>query len=356
MKWLAGLAVLFPLAAVSPAAVAETNCFTSSSLRESPLHVLQLAPPPKPDAANFQHWPATDFSTQQVPLLLRPREPGVRVWWTQWANRCHRLGRSESPCRERAKGNYLAPRLIADGMEIRPFFTSFERANGCTLLQAKYALGAEQASVDQEASSLGLSMAYDRGTLPSRATDGRLIDICVVPEGRLPPETEGAVLDYEVADGRSAEQTLDFIKQYVELFHRAGKKVIVLPNPLNAPSQKHTNINVTNANAIHRVVDKLGLFLWHGSREGSLAASFKSQLAVIRGPKGDLPIDPARLIVEYELSDATLEDTAEVRKLMAETGIKDVVFWRNRIKPGGTCDAPVNRRITCLLFGNCSDG
>jgi hypothetical protein len=350
------LALPVAFAVASSGSSADTGCFTASSLRDSDLRILQLSAPPLPNAENFRNWPGTDFSSQQVPLLMRPREQGIRVWWTQWANRCHHFEGLDNGCRARTKGNYLAPRLIANGIDIRPFFTSFDRANGCTLLQAKYALGADEASSEDEGKRLGVTLVYDRSTLPARATNGRLIDICVAPEGRLPPEVEGGVLDYEVADGRSAAQTLDFITRYADLFHRAGKKVIVLPNALNAPSQKHTNINASNANAIHRAVDKLGIFLWHGSRERSLAGSFRSQLAVLRGPNGDLAIDPTRLIVEYELSDATLEDTAMVRQLMAETAIKNVVFWRNRVKPGGPCQTPYNRRISCLLFGACSGG
>jgi hypothetical protein len=351
------IAALFSLglvAAAVPTTGAEETCFTAEQRPEAGMRVYRQARPPvDDDEAGYRYWPATDVVTGQLDQIERSRAKSIGSYYFLWSNRCHRLEGIATNCPVVRKGNFLQPRFRHKGEEVRPYFTTYEAANTCTLIQAGHVLGEERNALENKAEQAGITLVNRGDDLTPHIRDSRFVDLCILPDHRLAPKAKGIALDYEVSDGRSPEMTLAFLTEFAALVRAHGKSPILYANPLDAPSQRWTNINKTNAPMLHRLFDKIVVLLWHNNKQGSIAASFASQLDVLRGVKGDQKVDPGKIIVVFELADTTIEEAKIVRRLMREAGIRDVMLWRHYADVGGSCDTSVNRKISCLVFGTC---
>jgi hypothetical protein len=175
-------------------------------------------------------------------------------------------------------------------------------------------------------------------------------DVCVLPQPPAPSLT-GVVLDYEVQDGRSPEQTLAFLRDYAELVKSFGKRVMLYSNPLDAPTQKYTGIDETNAHTLHHLYDKTGILLWHKNRQRNVTKSFLSQYEIL-GATGS--VSPGQLMLVFELNQTTLFEAHMADQLMDRFGIDTVMLWRNRAKVGGPCEREVNLKIACVTQGDCA--
>jgi hypothetical protein len=184
----------------------------------------------------------------------------------------------------------------------------------------------------------------------SHQRNNQLVDICLLEKEPLVPRGSGIVIDYEVQDGRTPGETLAFLEEFAALVHKAGKKAVLYTNPLDAPTQRYTGIAPATAHKIYEAFDRTGIVLWHRNRQGDMAASAQSQLAMLRaGGK----VDPKRLLPVFELRDTTIAEAESVRKLIQSEGMPGVMFWRNYAKAGGDCASDPNRKIACLVYGQC---
>ena len=326
-------------------------CFDASSNRDLPFEVLEQAPAPR-DAvqAGYRYYPLTATASMDLDSLNRSRAPIGRYFFL-WANRCHDLGPNHGECGWNKKGNVVFPRLSTEAGEIRTFFTSFRKANDCTLAQAARVLDYPAKTVDDYTRRSQLTMLVKGSDLLKHARDNRFVDVCLLEKEPLTAAGAGILLDYEVQDNRTPEQTLAFLKEFIAVVHGKGKKAILLSNPLDAPTQIHTGVSPANVRAIYETFDRTLIFLWHNNKQNDMAASARAQLEMVRaGGK----IDGRKLLALFELNNTTMAEAQTARRLIQSEGMSGVMFWRNYAEQGGPCDSGVNRKIACVVFGKCT--
>ena len=315
-------------------------CFSAQDNRKLSFEVLQQAPPPSTAKRTYDFYPLTGAASMQLGTLSSAA-PGFAGYYFQWGNR------SNAPLRN-PQGKLLARKLnLQSGVGLprrqRTAFSSIERANGCTLAQTAHVLGLPRAS-RAYAKTAGLALAVEP---PADAPVGPE-DVCVLANGRLPRSGAGVLLDYETHDGRTVAQTTAFLREYTALVHKAGRKAILLINPFDAPTQRYNGISAENANAIVAMFDRTTLFLWSRSVQLDIAASYQSQKAIVA--KGGR-FDGARILIDFELANTSLDDARLVRSLILADKLAGVIFWRNGARQGGACDTLVNQKIALIAFG-----
>jgi hypothetical protein len=247
------------------------------------------------------------------------------------------------------KSNVVLPPLKTAAGEVRTFFSNFDRVNACTLAQAARVLAYPQDQLDHYARS-GITYATRSEDILKLAKDNRLVDVCILEIEPLIDRGNGIVIDYEVQDDRTPEQTRAFLKEFTSLVHGKNKQAILLTNPFDAPTQKHTGVAQSNAHAIYEAFDRTLLFLWHNNRQKDLKQSAQYQLDMLQTGGA---IDPKRVLALFELANTTMAEAEYTRKLIQSQGFSGVMFWRNYAKPGGDCGTETNRKIACIVFGRC---
>jgi hypothetical protein len=340
------VAVLFG-AGLRPAAAEDAPiCFRAGDRPSPAIEVYQQAPPPAAGrAAAYPYYPATAFASQNLDSLWKAG-PGAANYFFQWANR--------SNAELRTADGRVIPRKLnfqpggGGPSKARTAFSSVEAANACTLAQTAAVLGLPPAKAKQIAAAGGLTLAQADDA--ARAGLAGAKDVCVLQNKPLPKDAAGIVLDYEVQDGRTPEQTLQFLTQFADMVHAARRKAILLTNPLDAPTQAFTGVSADNASRLAGAFDRTTLLIWARNAQGDVRASFEKQLDIVNRAG---PVDPKRLVVVFELDGTSLEDARTTRELMLQHGLAGVMFWRNGAKQGGDCTTPVNRKIACLASGRC---
>lgn len=340
----AGLAV----AMMSPAggAAPDANCFAQADNARLRFETYQQAPPPR-DGASYPYYPLSDTVSGQLVHLSSAPE-GIRTWYFHWANRAATplVGAGGRPIVRKLN---LEPSWTGKRRH-RSAFTSIDRANACTLAQAASLLG-DEASARRYARDESITLVSE-DALPDAASPSPA-DTCVLAAGILPPRANGIMLDYEVQDGRTPQETEAFLKAYAKLVHSAGKQALLLVNPLDSPGQQRfTGITAENAYRVVPLFDRTTLVLWGGNAQKSLPASYAAQMAII---KAGGPVDPKRLLINFELAGTTLDDARFVRQAIIRDGLAGVMFWRNYARQGGSCAVPVNQRIAAIVLGAVSE-
>jgi len=246
------------------------------------------------------------------------------IYW-QWANHGPRAADRG------AKGN-ITPG--AQNVQVR--FSSKASANACTMAQTAAAVGKSPEPF------------LDRGHLASTTSPVTqdTLDLCILPRQPLPPSTP-LLLDYEVADGRTAAETSDFLVDWARFVRAAGHRSILYVNPLDAPSQRLTQMTVSNAPIVAAAFDLVGIFLWSRNVQADIYRSFSAQEAMYR-------TSPSKLMIVFELNHTTMEDAKVVHELMKSGRAGSLNFWRNHAVQGGDCATDVNRKIACAAFGRCT--
>jgi hypothetical protein len=311
------------------------------------MEIYQQAPPPVPgEEGASPYFPATAFATQSAKRISLADPKAYALYYFQWSNRSTAPVVSAAGKTIQRKSNFQPGWDVA--LDRRTAFTSVAKANACTLAQTAVIIGRP----DQEAAKL-LRDAQVQPVRPAAGVQAGIdnaTDVCVLPPAAL-AKAAGVMLDYEVQDGRSTDDTLAFLTKFAELVHRSGKKALLLTNPLDAPTQIYTGVSEANANRIHRLFDRVTLFAWSENRQGDIQASLDHQWEIL-GAAG--PVDPSRVIVNFELAGTSLDDAAVVRRFIRGHHLSGVLFWRNQARQGGSCSTEVNQKIACLAFGACS--
>lgn len=318
------------------------SCFAATRQARPPFRVFQQAAPPQRGQSGYTHYPLTDAATMQLGKLATAQR-GVGLWYFQWGNR------SNAPLRNRA--GRLLPRKPnfqpASGplRRQRSPFTSIERADACTLAQTARLLGADARSAEfARAAQITLVAERDQPDVGPVSAD----DTCVLAAKRLPDNATGVFLDYEVADGRTPEQSLAFLRRFAALVHGAGRKAGVMINPLDAPTQVWTGITGPVARQLVAEFEYTTIWLWSRNAQGSLPASYARQMELLRA---EGPVDGRRVLALFELADTSEADARFVHEAVRRDGLAGVMLWRNGAVQGGACDTPVNRKTALLVFG-----
>jgi len=347
-------AVIVALASLAlvamPCAVRAGNvCFSTADDARLTFQVLQNAPPPKPgNAQHYNFFPLTGIASMQLGSVIAAK-PGYAAYYFQWANRSNAALTSAQGAPIMRKAN-LQPSQ-AGKREQRTRFTSAARADACTLAQTASVLGLPQRARNfAAAASIELVSETQQ---PDAAPQGPP-DRCVLPAGSLPAahlaaRRSGVLLDYEVQDGRSAQDTTVFLAQWAQLVHGANRRTILLTNPLDAPTQAYTGMTRANAHALVDLFDLTTILLWSNNPEHSLAASYAAQKAIISDGGR---FDGSRILIDFELAGTSLADAQIVRQTILTDHLAGVYFWRNQAKQGGDCQSDVNAKIAAIAFGN----
>jgi hypothetical protein len=337
----AALVVSVPATATAVSGDGEA-CFTERDNAALSFEVIQQAPPPVKDSARYDFYPLTGVASMQLGSLSAAK-PNYSLYYFQWANRS-----TATLVNARGQDVVRKPNFQQAGGRLRQQrtpFSSVAQANACTLAQTANALGltpdAERYAAAGNIRLVKETEQADRGaTGPS--------DVCVIGTGTMPRSAAGVLLDYEVQDKRSGEEALAFLTVYTDLVHRAGRKAILLINPVNAPSQIYTGINASNAHAIVGLFDRTTIFLWSRNREGDMLASYRAQKAVIEAGGA---FDGSRILIDFELMGTSLADAQLVRRLIIDDHLAGVLFWRNYAQQGGPCTSDANMKIATVAFG-----
>ncbi len=318
------------------------SCFAASRPARPPFRVFQQAPPPQMGEAGYSHYPLTDAATMQLGKLASAQR-GVGLWYFQWGNR------STAPLYNRAgrqlprKPNFQ-PASGALRRQRSPF-TTVERANACTLAQTARLLGAD-AKGEALARKAGIRLVAEQVQPDNGPVSAD--DTCVLAAKRLQANATGVFLDYEVGDGRTPEQSLDFLLRFAALVHGAGRKAGVMINPLDAPSQTWTGITGPVARQLVTQFDYTTIWLWARNAQGSLPESYARQMAMLR--EGGA-IDGRRVLALFDLAETSEADARFVHEAIRRDGLAGAMLWRNRAVQGGACDSPVNRKTALLVYG-----
>jgi len=343
-----GMAAL-AMVGLSPTAVPQTgdlatntDCFAATDNARLRFEVFQQAPPPR-SRGRYAHYPLSEAASGQLGRLAEAPE-GIGTWYYHWANR------AATPLvgvggRQIIRKLNIEPSWTGNRRH-RSAFSSIDRANACTLAQASSLLG-KNARARRYARVAGITLISEKA-LPDAAPPSPA-DTCVLASGVLPPRASGIVLDYEVQDGRDPPMTERFLTSYAGLVHGAGKKAILLVNPLDSTGQQRfTGVTAANAHRIVALFDRTTLVLWSGNAQHSLPASYAAQMAIV---KAGGPVDTKRLLIDFELAGTTLEDARFVRQAIIRDGLAGVMFWRNYARQGGACATAVNQRIAAIALG-----
>jgi hypothetical protein len=385
-------ALLLALGALSSAAVADVDCFRWADNRKLQFDVFQVGAPPR-DNEPTQAWedfgspvlPASDFVTKSVGALnaVRTSEQGIsfRKHYLLWANRCifiNGVTPTREDCRNvsRTKGNGYPSMALGATLsdQLRAAFSTYAKANACTILNAMKVLGEDQATLAAKAraANIALMTRPDHGELNRLAQSvqvGRgqparyVVDICVVESQAIARDVAGILVDYEVFDGRTPAETLGFLRELKRVAAQHGKTLIVGTNPLPRPPN---GIGETNIREILEVVDGFAVPITSGGSPGNTASEvptrarrqspvddYRHQLAIITG---NAPLEDRlrrKLLWNMSIYDLHPAEARELHETFRAQGYRGIMIFRNYVKTGGACSRPENQTIACLAFGDC---
>ncbi|WP_179505161.1 MULTISPECIES: hypothetical protein [unclassified Sphingomonas] len=331
-------AVLLPRAGQAAA----QGCFGARDSARLSFRLFQQAPPPSAGARDYPAYPLTDAATMQLGKLAGAA-PNVGGWYFQWGNR------STAPLfnaagRQLPRKPNFQPSAGALRQQRTPF-TSVARANACTLAQTAHLLGQDDAA--QAFAREGGIATIAQGRQPDVGAVGPA-DRCVLADGRLPAKARGVFLDYEVGDGRTPQDSLQFLRRFAALVHGAGRQAGVMINPLDAPSQKWTGITGAVAHDVVATFDFTTIWLWGRNAQGSLPASYARQMDILR--QGG-PVDGRRILALFDLNQTTPADAAFVHRAIVQDRLAGAMLWRNRAVQGGACNTDVAIKTAIVAFG-----
>ena len=310
--------------------------------------VFQQAPPPVAAPRHYDYYPLTGAATMRLGAIPRGDRAYARYYF-QWANRAFTSVTDASGEQFPRKPN-IQPGW--GGMrQQRTVFSSFDRADACTLAQTASVLGLRQrAQTYARRAGIQLTGEAAQADAPGLAAP----DSCVIANGTLSGDAQGVLLDYEVQDGRSPDHSVAFLKQFSMLVHGAGKQAILLVNPLDSPGeQQFTGVVAANAHAVVNMFDLTTLVLWGANAQHSVPASYAVQKSIVAAGGS---VDGKRLLINFELAGTTVEDAVFVGEIIRRDHLAGVMFWRDHAKQGGACDTDVNRKIAAIVFGHAGRG
>jgi hypothetical protein len=389
------VSVIVSLALAMPhLAQAEGNCFQRTDKKPS-YRVFQISGPPtysrkeRDFAFSSPSYPATDYATS-MNRLTEAVPPSAsldtfRRHYLLWANRCvfvEGLTPSSKECRNttRTKGNgYPGMKGGPLNQQLRTVYTTYQKANVCTLIGTKRALGERMEQVEQEGKAAGLQVLQAKvedvelQKLARRVSLGTLgveqlvlLDICIVERESIAPDVAGIMLDYEVFDSRTPGEVVAFFRQLRDVVAKHGKTLIVNTNPL---PREPNGIDADNVRDILGIVDGFAPTISTGASIGnpdiglapktrklSPVDSYRSQFAVLTA-NGRAELTPqmkAKLIWNVSIFDISLAEAQYLHNEVKSQGYHGIMIFRNFVKLGGNCSRESNQVIACLAWGDCS--
>jgi hypothetical protein len=376
---------------------AQGDCFEKKENRRLTYDMFQISVPPRYSASardypsTSPYYPATDYVTSSARVMRdQPMTTAsgdkFRTHYMLWANRCifmKDITPDTNACRNvsRTKGNGY-PTMAMDrslAEQLRTAYSTYAKANACTLVGAMHALGEDAGEIERRARTAGITVVSNKdkdglasmarvvvaGTGKQATTAKYLVDTCVVEAEAMGPNAAGIVLDYEVFDNRTPAEALAFLREMHDLIRRHGKTFIIATNPL---PREQNGIDRSNVRDVLEIIDGLALPISSGATVGvpkiSLAQrerthspidSYNVQLGVLTD-NGRAPLSRSargKIIWNVSLYDTALSEARFFREVVVSQGYRGVMIFRNYVKQGGACSRPANQVTACLAFGDC---
>jgi hypothetical protein len=335
-------------------------CFGPDDGARAPFRLFRYpSRPPLSDAAvAYRFYPLSDSMGAQASIDNLGSSTNVRRHYFMWANLCN-----ATPGNDCARHPANADPAMFANPPARPLYidpvshekvgfrmTSYARANACTMAQAAYALGYDDAKVDGYGRGAGLTLVRDRADLRKWAMDSQHMfeDVCVLPDARLSSAVKGVILDYEVHDGRSPGIARDFLVAFAALVHGAGREAMLYTNPLYVPTERLSGLDQSNLNEVQAAFDMTTILLARLTPGDDFTRNFNAQLALLQGPR---PVRPP--VITFDLSRSTMADTRETRKLALRYHLPAVIVVQKTAVLEGPCTTEPNRKLRCLIDGLC---
>lgn len=404
--------------------------------------------------SSHQYYPGSSFATSRYDLIqsrwLSPQagSNSNKQFYFLWVNRCADIdGNGSCPNTNKYKGNYyyidpgnsiypgyqdvaggiLKPDLpdqqgVLKPFEIRPQFTSVEKADGCTRLNLGRALGFPTSYLNNISQRHGLFDTSPGGQITYRYHEMQDIvqnwqalvsspvdkgnqryyffkDRCVLTPKLDPNRIQGVVLDWEVQDHRSIQQTKTLINRARQVLNQKSKDLVLFTNSLsnvNAVkangfiSQQGGQYNYSTLRHIKQTVDYFSPIVWSGATPGNPARGLPARNRQIQlngstvswdpvtdleytldmiddamGWNGSSARDYTNILPFVSLFDTTLTESLTLRNRRKTKGLAGYGIWRNFVKQDGSCQKSVqaspsvgttmsNQVIACLSMSNCS--
>ena len=372
------------------------DCFNRSDNRRLKFDILQISTPPiyepklREEEQQSPYYPGTDFASTSIGVLQRatPAMAGgqpTRQYFLLWANRCVFLPgitKSVEECRntKSGKGNSY-PGIIGEGRplneQLRAGFSSYDKADTCTLINAGSAIGKDWSQLTSWADAAGIVLRKNLADKEALATHARtvrladgttsnyLLDVCVVDGRQLPSDTKGIALDYEVFDYRSPKEVVHFISRLSSLLREADKDLVLVTNPL---PRKANGLDSTNIIEVLKQVSALVVAISTGATEGNPNISYRPrartispmddyrrQLKVLTDDgKHELTREQAgKVFWSISLYDTALSEARALHEEILARKYRGIMIFRHYVKQGGACSRDVNQLTACLAFGEC---
>ena len=215
--------------------------------------------------------------------------------------------------------------------QVRPLFTTYAKANACTVAQIAAVLGRPHDDIAASGRKAGIRVLANRDTdaIAAQArrvtpADGRpqtaLLDTCVLDSDRLANDVGAIVLDYEVWDDRTPGEVVTFMRELRAIVAHSGRKLVLNTNPLpRAPN----GLIAGHVRAVLAEVDGFAPTLSSGATKGNadigLSAkerthspwqSYVDQLAVLTGNGAHAltAAERAKIIWNVPLYDMSLDE------------------------------------------------
>ena len=377
-----------------PDAGAPADCFLREDVKRLAFDFIQLAPPPAfsevthdyPDSSGL--YPASGFVDGAIRSMDETAHTSASLYrfaksYLLWTNRCVRMdGFTHNPndCRNDSehKGNYGENALKEQGGHTRPAFSTYARADECTIIQARRLLGAEPAALKKLADKVGLQLV-DPANRASVAHMPRVTlsgpqgpqvyfqDVCILAPEPVATDVDGITLDYEVYDQRLPSETFVFLRRMKSVLDEYRKKLFLLTDDLAHGGAK-SGIDASNIGDILDLVDIFAPVVWSGATPGrpqvelaeqhrrwGVVADLREQIDVLSA-HGAAPITGAqrhKLVLAVSLFDLHLDEARQLHAALVDDGYRGFMMWRNSAETGGACSRPENQAISCLAFGAC---
>lgn len=324
--------------------------------------VIQIAN--SPSNANFTRWPCTGIMSGD-PFGLHHNYGDYEAGYTPWINRRNNGRYTEAMVEIINKANPVRPIVSVAGKDNRMEFTTIPKAivaDASIIMRAAgdpdyRATAIERGYADADIVEAVEWMSNAPAIFDADSRDGGSkvsVDRIMLP--RPSTHVDTVIADFEMADGGSAPagivqgtewDCLARASQISTICRRNGKKAVLWPNALNAPSQLDTRITENNAPAIHAMFDTV--LLPCGANAES---NFWAQVSVLRGGARLLPWRPSGVGITIDVASSTEDDALAIYGLMTSLGLDMLMIWPNGSPMGGNTLDATNRKISLACFGN----